>query len=216
MVSGTARQKKCYPVHAIAQQLPQQVQDNILGFHSLTGCDSTSSLAGFGKKKCWGVFEHNPNLLGGVGRDGGMAEIEEFMCTLYGAPDPHGGVNKARNDMFDKGQKALEKLPPTRDALELHLERSNYQAKVWLQANVAIQTVGSPADTGGWRVLENESLEVVWSRLPSIPDACIELVTCGCKSKCKTASCRCSKGGQRCIPACKCNAEDCRNPAGLN
>ena len=50
MMSGTAHQMKCYPVHLIARNLPQQIQENILGFHALTGCDSTSSFAGAGKK----------------------------------------------------------------------------------------------------------------------------------------------------------------------
>ena len=63
---------------------------------------------------------------------------------------------------------------------------------------------------------DDGSLEVVWTRLPVLPEACIELVTCGCKSKCKTAQCKCFKSGQRCILACKCDAEDCKNPAGLD
>ena len=142
MESGTARQKKYYPVHEIAEKLPQEIVDNILGFHALTGCDSTSSMAGFGKKKCWIAFEQKPELLAGVGRDGVLEQVEEFICKLYGAPDPFGGVDQARHDIFEKGHKELEKLPPTQDVLELHLARSNYQAKVWLQANVAMQTVG--------------------------------------------------------------------------
>ena len=49
MMSGTAKQRKYYPIHIISQLHSQQVANNILGFHAFTGCDSTSSLTGFGK-----------------------------------------------------------------------------------------------------------------------------------------------------------------------
>ena len=51
MLGGTARQRQCYPVHTIANKLFQEIIQNILGFHALTGCDTTSSFTGFGKKK---------------------------------------------------------------------------------------------------------------------------------------------------------------------
>ena len=162
------------------------------------------------------MFEQNPELVSQVGRDGDVAKVEQYVCKVYSAPDPTVGVNQARLDMFEKVQKDLDKLPPTKDALELHFQRANLQAKVCLQSNEAMQTVGSPAETGGWRMADDGSLEVVWTRLPVLPEACIELVTCGCKSKCKTAQCKCLKSGQRCITACKCDAEDCKNPAGLD
>ena len=214
MVSGTARQMKCYPIHIIAEKLSLQIQENILGFHALTGCDSTSSFSRFGKKKCWKVFEQHPGLLSGVGRDGSVEPVEEYLCMVYSAPCQFGGVNQARHDMFEKTQSELEKLPPTKAALQLHLARANFQAKVWLQSNVGMQKIGLPSATGGWQETDEGLLQVVWSNLPSIPDACVELVTCGCKSKCKTASCKCCKNVQRCIPACTCSAVNCRNPAG--
>ena len=132
-VEQQSRQNKCYPGHQINQQLPQPIVDNILGFHAISGCDTTSSFSGYGKKSCWRVYENYPDLLHSVGRDGSLHLVEEFVCRLYNAPDPHGGIDKACHDMFVKGKKALEMLPPTKDALELHCSRSNYQAKIWLQ-----------------------------------------------------------------------------------
>ena len=212
MVSGTVHQRKCYPIHEISGKLSQPVIDNILGFHALTGCDTTSSITGYGKRSCWKTFKDFPLLLHGVGRDGAMDNVEEYLCRLYGAPNLHGGVDKGRYEMFQKGKKSLESLPPTKDALELHVQRANFQAMVWLKADSRETNTGSPTATGAWRN-GIDGLEVVWSRLPSVPDACIELI-CGCKTKCRTAACKCSKTGQRCTPACGCNAEDCCNPAG--
>lgn len=179
MLCGTARQRKCYPIHTIAQQLPQVVISNILGFHALTGCDTTSSFTSFGKRKCWKVFEQYPQLLHGIGRDGAIKDAEEFVCRLYGAPDPLAGVNKCRHDLFEKGNKDLEKLPPTNDSFKLHVVRCNHQAKVWLQANIGLQQVSPPIESGGWKVSE-ENLEVVWTTLPSIPKFCVNLISCGC------------------------------------
>ena len=45
--------------------------------------------------------------------------------------------------------KSFEILPPTRDALELHFFRANYQAKVWLESSSPLMVVSEPAKTGG-------------------------------------------------------------------
>ena len=38
---------------------------------------------------------------------------------------------------------------------------------------------GSPADSGGWEET-NGVLKTVWTRKPSVPESCVELVTCKC------------------------------------
>ena len=214
MMSGTSRQKKYYPINKISQKLSQTVVENILGFHALTGCDSTSSFTGFGNKTCWKLYLQHPHLLGGVGRDGPPAETEEFVSRLYANTEPVVGLNKLRLMMFQKGQKALEMLPPTKDAFDLHLARANFQAKIWLQANLPKMNSVSPCVTGGWKN-KPSGIEIVWTLLPSVPSACLELISCGCKTKCRTAACKCYKAKQICLPACTCNAEDCCNPFGM-
>ena len=57
--------------------------------------------------------------------------------------------------MFLKGKKTLEILPPTKDALELHVIRANSQANVWLRATTNITDMGSPFDTNG--LIEGEN-----------------------------------------------------------
>ena len=39
---------------------------------------------------------------------------------------------------FVKAKRDLDVLPPTHGALELHITRANYQAKIWLQADHVI------------------------------------------------------------------------------
>ena len=201
MIAGTAKKRKCYPVHSIAERLSSSVIDDILGFHALTGCDTTSSFAGFGKRKCWKVYEENPNLLHSLSGYESTSNVEEFVCRLYGAPNPQAGVNKCRLDLFEKGNKDLEKLPPTNNALILHVSRAHYQAKVWQQANVSWQTIGSPSQTSGWEVSENK-LRIMWATQPSIPLSRVHLISCGCKTKCSTVACKCYKTAQQCTPIC--------------
>ena len=80
MVSGTRKKIKCYPIHIIAQNMPTEVLQNLIGFHALTGCDSVSSFSGYAKKSCWKVITKYPQLLSGVGRNGEVNDVEEFVC----------------------------------------------------------------------------------------------------------------------------------------
>ena len=211
MIGGSSKEPKCYPVHDIADKLSQTQRQNILGFHSLTGSDTTSSFTGYGKKKCWKIYKEFPELLAGIGRNGAIEPVEEYICRLYGIRNVTSGVIKGRFELFMKGKKDIECLPPTYDALKLHLSRCNYQAKIWLQSNIAVQELEDPINTGGW-IKGQSGLEIKWTSLPSIPDVVVELTTCGCTTKCKTAACKCYVQQQICTSGCGCYAEMCRNP----
>ena len=56
MISGKAKSRKCYPVHEASQRLTQSVNTNVLSFHALTDCDTTSAFHGYRKKSCWKTF----------------------------------------------------------------------------------------------------------------------------------------------------------------
>ena len=133
-----------------------------------------------GKRNARRFFEEYPHMLCGIGSDGSIDNVEEFVCRLYGAPNPLAGVNQCRVDLFDRGSKELDKLPPTKDSLTLHLIRCNFQAKVWLQATTQFQKLCLPVDTGYWKVSNaGDNLQIVWASLPSIPSCCLSLISCG-------------------------------------
>ena len=148
-------------------------------------------------------MEH-PLLLAGVGRYGDLGDTEKCVCLLYGIDD--NDINCARRSLFVKAKRALEMLPPTKDALELHVARANYQAKIWINADKAIMDSDNnkAADTIGWTESLN-GLEIVWKRLPAVP-------SCGCKKKCVSVRCKCFKSNLRCTPACGCDAVRCADP----
>ena len=46
------------PAHAIAQSLGQSKAMALPAFHALTGCDTTSTFFGKGKKTAWSVWQY--------------------------------------------------------------------------------------------------------------------------------------------------------------
>ena len=74
MEPGTAN--KYYHVHKIASKLGTVVINNILGFHSLIGFDTTSSFCGISKTTCWKKYVERLELLEAVGRDGSLKGVE--------------------------------------------------------------------------------------------------------------------------------------------
>ena len=96
----------------------------ILGYVVLMASSSISNLK-------------DPLLLEGIGRVGELGPVEQFVCNLYGSPELQ-TVNSVRVSMFSKAKAntGMELLPPTRDALELHVQRANYQAKIWLMSEM--------------------------------------------------------------------------------
>ena len=78
--------------------------------------------------------------------------------------------------------------PPIKNSRELHVLRSNHQAKIWLQADQEEMHVSSPISTMAWEK-ECGYLRAIWTKLPPFSAGCLQLVTCGCESKSKTARC---------------------------
>ena len=203
--AGTATKRKYIPIHTIVEQLPfdETTIETITAFHALTGCDTTSYLSSHGKKSCWKVFKEHYHLLDGL-HQGELDEAtkesaELFICKLYNVPDVT-TVNKARAILFVKSR-APESLPPTSDALSHHVKRAHYQTAVWRQAVKQYP----PPETMGWQ-LDGTSLVPILMSLPPVPDSCLEMITCGCTTRCMSARCKCKKSNLRCTAACKCRA----------
>ena len=85
MISGTAKKRKCYPIHPQSERLEKPLRDNLLGFHAFTGCDTTSAFSGRGKRSCWTTFQNLPHFLQGIGRDGELVPLNNLyiICTAH-------------------------------------------------------------------------------------------------------------------------------------
>ena len=62
---------------------------------------------------------------------------EKFICLIYKAPDVE-TCDEACVKLFSKGC-SQESLPPTSDAVHLHIKQAHYQIKVWKQSSLPIQ-----------------------------------------------------------------------------
>lgn len=85
--------------HATSDKLPPPIRENLLSFHALTGYDTNSTFSGHGKMMGWKMFKSQPLLVSGIGGDGELALVEQFMYLLYGA------TTLSDVDILDKGAK---------------------------------------------------------------------------------------------------------------
>ena len=101
-------------------------------------------------------------------------------------------------------------LPPTKDALRKHIDRSNYQAALWKYALTPEVQIPSP-DGHGW-VISDHSLIIVWKEQDATPKALVEYTRCSCKTSCHTRRCSCRAAGLVCTNVCHCiNCENISN-----
>lgn len=59
--TGTVSDPKLFPVHVIS--LPVLMIDNLMAYHTVTGCNTTSQFTCKGKKTTWKTFQEKPELL---------------------------------------------------------------------------------------------------------------------------------------------------------
>ena len=85
-----------------------------------------------------------------MGRNRKFDNAEKLVSLLYVTHED--SVDDARRSVCVKAKKTLEKLPPTTDALELHIAKANYQAGIWIRADIAIMdTEVRVVDTNAWQ-----------------------------------------------------------------
>ena len=130
--------------------------------------------------------------------------MEEVVCRLYGIKNET-KVNSARFKTFIEKKKIPEphNLPPTEDALRLHLMRVNYQVAEWKGALNSEHMPANPIGSG-W-ILEDGNLSIHWTINKPAPEEILEFVSCSCKkSKCTTNNCQCRAIELQCTDLCGC------------
>ena len=221
--TGLKDRQRMIPVHDIAHALGEKLCRSLPGFHAITGCDSTSVLAGIGKKKAWDSFCRSTDHQDSVSHLGEEQELnvttagkcEAFVCSLYTTSKKASTVDELRYFMFCQKKQKNEMLPPTSDCLLQHLKRSNYQAFVWRHALEAMQDLESP-EGHGWVRDEKHLLPLLMTKAPA-PESLLELTTCKCKTSSCLRNCSCNNTGLSCTEGCYCMADDevCKNPHGV-
>ena len=135
--TGVRDKSRYIPVHSVSQAIGSSLCSSLPGFHALTGCDSTSSFYGIGKKKAWNVIEKNSEFQAALGQLGQVIPLskrlqnayEKIVCRFYtSAPKSGTTVNSVRYWLFCQKRYTNENLPPTHDSLNMHIKRANFQA----------------------------------------------------------------------------------------
>src|SRR6218665_642352 len=179
-------------------------------FHAFTGCDTVSAFVGGGKKTCWEVWNKYPDVtevfnelskLPPFISNTFLTAIECFTVRLYDFSSHSSSVNSTRRKLFSQKGRTIENIPPTQDALGLHLKRAFYQAgHVWSQALVPLPVLPNPEDWG-WALCDG-LWQPLWMTLPDAAKCCPELKRCGCGTGCSTKRCRCFKDNLPCTVGC--------------
>ena len=214
LTSGTIRRSRIVTIRRVCEKLGREICEILPSLHAITGCDSVSTFCTKGKKAL-DIVQMNRALrqtLGSLGervpaRQDDLNKLEQFVCALY---NDHmcQSVNELRYKLFCKS-KSLQshQLPPTKDALENHLRRANYQSFLWKHA---LETeVNQSPDGQGWQQKDGQ-LEIYWTNQAPAPEAVMELICCGCKGSCQTRRCSCVSNGLPSTDACTCQ-DSCLN-----
>ena len=149
MVSGASTQSKCYPVHTLSNQLSQSVRENPLSFHALIGCDTVSPFSGYGKKKCWKIFQKQPDSVSSIGRNGELDLIEQFVCRLYGVPTQT-DVNQARLHFVYQRKERIGHAASNQGCPRSPLQASKQPSTHLAASRSRTDIVPLPTDTFAW------------------------------------------------------------------
>lgn len=109
---------------------------------------------------------------------------------------------RREENFFSKKSRNLENLPPTRDALLLHINRAIYQASIWFTSHESSTIIPSPVGFG-WKMGVNQ-LDIIWMTQPEAAKACVELIKCTCKREKGCRTCKCAKLSLKCTNLCNC------------
>ena len=201
---GTSRNRKYIPVHDIFNNLPDGYHTSLPSFHALTGSDSTSFIAYHSKQTTFELFLKHHGLLDGIGKNANPPSqdvlncAEKFVCHIYKVPHAT-SVDNARALLFGHCKKT-EALPPTSDALNLHLMRVHYLSLIWNLAHIPKPNIPDPTCMG-WKVQDKQLVPLLMTKA-AIPEACLSLVACQCKTGCRNCQCGCRKAGYQCTINC--------------
>ena len=110
-------------------------------------------------------------------------------------------INSVRNKLFTTQQNP-NALPPTRDALYQHINRSNLQSLIFKKANIPKPILPDPTECG--YEMSDAGLKPILMTKDPIPNSALKIISCNCKTNCKTNRCGCRKLGLSCNLHCGC------------
>ncbi|XP_065671561.1 uncharacterized protein LOC136089469 [Hydra vulgaris] len=212
--TGQRNLQRIISINNVVHYWSTQTCLSLPGFHAFTGCDFTSGFFGKGKVSLLKLMQSNVVFLeafsdlgnNSFAKEKTCTALKKFICYAYGERNTV-DVNEARYQLFRKGKYGEEFMPPNNDALDNHINRANYVAYIWKRCLTQWINVMSPVGNG-WQII-NDQINILWLKNPPVSDVILDIVSCGCKSGCKTNQCSCHRGSLNCSELCKCT--NCEN-----
>lgn len=208
---GTQNRTRFVDITKLVGSIGYGMCDSLIGLHAFTGCDTVSAFAGQGKLKALKMLKKDTSYqdtFSLLGKSWNVTEdlfqkIEQFTCCMYTANKSTGKVNELRHQLFRAKRGAIEssQLPPCRDCLYMHVQRSNYQAAIWKSCLQTSPVVPSPT-LHGWTINDGK-LAIHWMRSAPAPEMVLELLSCKCVRSCKLPDCTCLSNGLSCTDMCR-------------
>ena len=156
--------------------------------HTLTGCDSTSSFTGIGKKTAFKILQTKIIELQSLYDLVDLVEVQmnsnavngtmKFVFWLYDKTSDTNQINEIRYKLFAKKNSNPENLTPTEDALIQHFRRVSYQVFIWKNAIHPMINMSSPVGNG-WKKQDGYLVPNYLTKDHS-PKNIENLVTCKC------------------------------------
>ena len=199
-------------VHVLYERMSKEQHNLLLPIYCFTGCDSTNSFYGHGKKTAFRIMiqkAHTFQPLTSLGSNLDISKQEREACTAFvGVMYGKSGCDSLDKLRREKASKNVspKKLPPTEDSLQQHILRTAYQLMLWRQANISVQNLPNPEMYGYIRDDDNCLHPRMMNQGPAAPELLNNLV-CDCKDISCNASCTCLVNNQSCTAACLCEAQ---------
>ena len=144
-------------------------------FHAFTGSDSTSVFKFKGRRSCFKTKDQVPSLMEEIVivnstpllTSPQLKEVVmQFVCMLYSNVSLTDDIRVylVRMRVFCHKTRDVERLPPTSDALDQHLNRSVFQASIWTTLHEPLAPVHDPRNYGWVRM--DSKLVPIWMTLP--------------------------------------------------
>ena len=216
-------QQKTYDIFGLYSYIGQEKVEGLLGWHALTGSDTTGKFARRDKKTWWHLFidldeQDDTDIISGFQEFGRTPDLtchteralSRFITLGYAKGTKT--LPAARWHLFSKKLVEGDKLPPTPSSFKQHVLRALIQAYTWRHAHLPEISM-LPVHNGlfGWKWDKSE-----WKPIPSgaaaAPSDILELVKCNCGGTCETRACSCFKEGLPCTEMCHLSGENfCEN-----
>ena len=199
----------------------------IIGLHALTGCDTVSYTFKKGKSTAYTIFLQYPQIgleiLGeDVTSENDLMRLAKTFFSLWYCGKPT-TKESLRHYVFrtHRTTPKLPNMPPTDDALKMHVLRAHLQASIWKSADKVEPPVLN-VNEYGWQVHGDDTIppSPLFGVVEMAPQELLKGVACNCIAApvCSRESCGCRRLGVSCTSYCKChqlsdNREDsCKNP----